>query len=97
MKVGLYVDDEVWAKFKELVFKKHKTLRRLSSEVEVLLRSLMMDEVITSGLGGIGVEVKETMPSSEVKRGRPPLRGPPAEEIVREMRGRRLAEALPGQ
>ena len=45
-KVSLYIDEKLWTKFKEIVLRKHGTLRKLSSEVESLLRASLIDEEI---------------------------------------------------
>jgi len=89
-KVSVYVDDSVWLSFKKQVFQKHGNLRNLSSEVENLLRSEAVEEQVTSGFGKIGVTVKGTISSQEIKALRPKLRGPSSEEILKEMRRKRL-------
>ena len=38
-KVSLYIDEDAWRRFREQVFAKHGTLRRLSGEVEKLISS----------------------------------------------------------
>lgn len=89
-KVSVYVDDEVWHAFKEKVFKKHGNLRSISKEVDDLLRAQMVEEQVTSGFAKIGVKVNGTISSREIEENRPKLKGPPSEEIIREMRGKRL-------
>jgi hypothetical protein len=96
-KVSLYVDEEVWMKFREEVFKRYGSLRKLSSEVEALLRSSLIEDALASTFNSLGVSVSGTISSENVKQGRPLLRGPPSEEIIREMRGKRAAKALPRQ
>ncbi|MDI6903894.1 MAG: hypothetical protein QMD13_00140 [Candidatus Bathyarchaeia archaeon] len=97
-KVSIYINDKVWSEFKKEVFQKYGSLRKISSEVETLLRSLIVQEAVVSGfkrIGGIGVEAKGTISSSDIKAKRPILKGPPSEEIIREMRQKRVAETLP--
>jgi hypothetical protein len=94
-KVSVYVDDTVWVNFKEQVFKKHGNLRKLSSEVETLLREAVVEGAVISEFDRIGVKAKGTMSSREVKATRPVVRGPASEEIVKEMRRKRVAETLP--
>lgn len=96
-KVSVYIDDSVWAKFRKQVFRKYGNLRKLSSEVEMLLRSIIIEDAVTSGFEKMGLKVNGTISSREIKTTRPRLRGPPSEEIVRRMRQRRIAEALSGQ
>lgn len=91
-KVSLYLDEELWTRFKEVVLGKHGTLRRLSSEVENLLRTSLVDENFEQTLKKIGIDVRTFISPEEVKQGRPKLRGPSSEVLVREMRGRRIAE-----
>ncbi len=93
-KVSVYVDDSVWLKFKAQVFEKHGSLRKISKEVEELLQATIMEDEIISAFKKTGIAVKETT-SQEIKQTRITLKGPPAEEIVKEMRRRRVAETLP--
>jgi len=88
-KVTVYVDDDVWSKFRASVFERHGSLRVLSKEVERSLRqSLQEGEVVTflTQLRGRG---------GPRKHARPRLRGSPAEVDVREMRRKRF-EGLSG-
>ena len=94
-KVSLYIDEKLWTKFKEAVLRKHGTLRKLSSEVENLLRAFFIDEEIRRAFEKMGVDMRVSVFSEEIKRSRPKLRGPPSEELIREMRGKRIAEGIP--
>jgi hypothetical protein len=88
-KVTVYLDDDVWSKFRASVFEKHGSLKVLSKQVELSLkRALQEDEVLTylARLRGKG---------SLKKHVRPRLRGSPAEVDVREMRRKRF-ESLSG-
>ncbi|MCK5563001.1 hypothetical protein KAI30_02420 [Candidatus Bathyarchaeota archaeon] len=96
MKVSLYLDEELWAKFKEAVLRKHGTLRKLSDEVENLLRFSLVGEEVELAFKRLNIETK-AVSIDAIKRERPKLRGLPSELIIREMRGRRIAEALSGQ
>lgn len=93
-KVSLYIDEEVWSKFRERVFSKYGNLRKLSSEVETVLRSTLVQDRVSSAFQKLGFQTEGTVSSRQVKENRPMLRGPPSEEIVREMRGKRIAEAV---
>lgn len=97
LKVSLYVDEKLWVRFKEAVLRRHGTLRKLSSEVESLLRFSLVEQNIQSAFEKMGVEVESMISSDEVKQNRPKLRGPPSEELIRQMRGKYIAEALPRQ
>ena len=94
-KVSIYINDKVWSEFKKEVFQKYGSLRKISSEVEALLRSLIVKDAVVSGFKRIGVKAKGTISSSDIKAKRPVLKGPPSEEIIREMRQKRVAETLP--
>lgn len=96
-KVSVYVDDSIWINFKKQVFQKYGNLRKLSSEVEKLLRGAVVEGAVTSEFEKIGIEAKGTISSQQIKATRPLLRGPPSEEILKEMRRKRVAESLPRQ
>jgi hypothetical protein len=96
-KVSVYIDDSVWISFREQVFQKHGNLRKLSDEVESLLRAAIVEDAVISAFKKIGITVKGTTSAREIKATRPPLRGPSSEEILKEMRRKRIAEALPRQ
>jgi len=93
-KVSIYVDDAVWASFKEQVFRKHGNMRKLSSEVETLLKASILQNQMISAFEKMGVIAKGTSSSQEIKALRPKLRGPASEEIVKEMRRRRIAQTV---
>lgn len=99
-KVTVYIDDSIWLNFKKQVFQKHGNLRHLSSEVETLLQDDVAEEKVISGFEKMGVTVKGTISSQKIKAVRPKLRGPPSEEIVKEMRRKRLcldSTSIPAQ
>jgi len=96
-KVSLYINEEVWAKFREEVFRKYGSLRKLSSEVEALLRSTLVEDKVKSEFEKLGIKTGSTISSMEVKEKRCMLKGPPSEKIVRKMRQKRVAEALSRQ
>ncbi len=93
-KVTLYVDDEIWSKFRKAVFRKYGSLRKLSDEVEALLGSSLVEDKVTLEFEKLGIKAEGTISSREVKERRPTLRGPPSEELVKKMRQRRIAEAV---
>jgi hypothetical protein len=84
------VDDAVWLNFKKQVFQKHGNLRKLSSEVEKLLRAEIVEDQVISGFEKIGITAKGILSSQEIKAARPKLRGLPSEEVLKEMRRKRL-------
>lgn len=93
-KVSLYVDEKVWASFKEEVFRKYGSLRRLSSEVEALLRDFAIEDALMSTFAKAGIKASGFISSDDVKHGRPALVGPPSEKIVRGARDRRCRGSI---
>jgi hypothetical protein len=94
-KVSVYIDDEVWSSFRKQVFQKYGNLRKLSSEVEALLKESTVDNAVASAFQNLGIEVKSTISSGEIKAVRPSCQGNSSEVMVREMRRKRI-EALSG-
>lgn len=93
-KVSLYIDEKLWAMFKEAVLRKHGTLRKLSSEVESLLRTSLIDEEIGRAFEKMGIDIRAPISPEGMKRSRPKLRGPPSEDLIREMREKRIVEDI---
>jgi len=88
-KVTVYVDDDVWSKFRASVFEKHGSLKVLSKEVEQSLRQSLQEGEVLTFLARLKGR------ASAKKRTRPRLKGSPAEVDVRELRRRRF-EGLSG-
>ncbi len=82
-KVTVYVDDDVWNKFRASVFTKHETLKALSKEVEGSLESTMAEETIGDYLTKLASQLKPKT------RERPILKGASAGVMIRNMRRRR--------
>ncbi len=80
-KVAVYVDDEAWSRFKEVVLRKYGTTRMLSKEVQRLIDSYLANDIekflrkFSSGF----------ISSEDVKKNRPELRIS-AGKVIREMR-----------
>ena len=83
------MDESAWRRFREHVFAKYGTLRKLSDEVEALICSEDTEGTLMLGAKKIGVKVDRAMSPSQIKRIRPKLRGASAETIVRRMRTER--------
>jgi len=94
-KVSLYIDEETWRKFKEEVFRRHGTLKKLSGEVEALVGTVLVEGALATTFKDLGINVRGTISSKEVEQDRPLLKGPPSEQLVRGMRGKRVAESVP--
>ncbi|MGA8856599.1 MAG: hypothetical protein WB643_05465 [Candidatus Bathyarchaeia archaeon] len=96
-KVSLYIDDGAWKRFREQVFARHGTLRRLSDEVEGLICSEDIEGILALGAKKVGISIERGLTPSGIKKFRPKLRGAVAENIVRQMRDQRHAGRLPRQ
>jgi hypothetical protein len=96
-KVSLYLDEVAWKRFREQVFEKHGTLRRLSDEVENLICSEDIETVIEAGAKKLGISIERGLTPTAIKKFRPKLRGAVAENLVRQMREQRHAGRLPRQ
>ncbi len=83
-KVTVYLDDQVWSKFRASVFQRHGSLKVLSKEVEQSLRSTLVEEDVLPYLAKLKASLN---PKTRV---RPEQRGPPAEAQIRKMRRRRF-------
>lgn len=94
--MSLYLDDAAWSRFREQVFAKYGTLRRLSDEVESLICSEDVEESVTVGAKKLGISVNRVLTPAEIKRIRPKLRGRMAESLVRKMRDQRHGGPVPG-
>ncbi len=82
-KVTVYVDDQIWSKFRTSVFQRHGSLKTLSREVEKSLRSALVEEEVLPYLSRLRGSL------SPKTRTRPRGRGPSAEAQIRRMRQRR--------
>lgn len=94
-KVSLYIDDAAWKRFREQVFARHGTLRRLSDEVEGLICSEDVERIVAEGAKKAGVSIDRGLLPSAIKKVRPKLRGAVSETILRQMRDQRHAGRLP--
>ena len=94
-KVSLYIDDATWKRFREQVFAKHGTLRRLSDEVESLICSEDIAKSLAVSAKELGISIDRVLTAAELKRIRPKLRGAVAETLVRQLRDQRYGGRLP--
>lgn len=94
-KVSLYIDDIAWKHFRDRVFARHGTLRRLSDEVEGLICSEDIESAVASGASKAGISWERGLTPSAIKKARPKLRGAAAETILRQMREQRHVGRLP--
>jgi len=88
-KVTVYLDDDVWSKFRASVFERHGSLKVLSKEVELSLKQALQEGEVLTYLA----RLRGTRDMK--KRVRPRLKGSPAEVDIRGMRRKRF-ESLSG-
>jgi len=88
MKVSLYLQDEVWRKFKRDVLRRTGELRSLSSEVQKLIEENSAEDSLRKGFEKIKVIVKP-ISSSDVVPVKPSIRTSSG-ETIRKMRDRRF-------
>ena len=88
-KISLYISDDAWSRFRQKVFTRYGTLRKLSDEVEGLISSEDMEKVIESCARNLRISIDRDITSAEVKRNRPKSRGASSETILRNMRDHR--------
>ena len=93
-KVSVYIDESVWLEFKQQVMRNHGSLRKLSEEVEKLVRESNVETEVVGGFERLGVKAKGTISSQEIKANRPKSRGPPSKKIIAQMRKQRVEEIL---
>ena len=79
-KVTVYVDDQVWSKFRASVFQRHGSLKVLSKEVEESLKSSLVEEDVLPYLEKLKASLNPKTRAS------PQQRGLPAEVQIRRMR-----------
>lgn len=92
MKVSLYLNDDLWKKFRMDVLRKTGDLRSLSSEVQTLIRESSHEDSMRKGFEKLKVDLKPVS-SSQVIPVVPAVRTTSA-LTIRKMRDRRLAKGL---
>lgn len=90
MKVSLYIDDELWKKFKRNVLRKTGDLRTFSSEVQALIRDTSDEDSLRNGFEKMGVSTRP-ITYSQVAMIRPSVRTSSA-SMLRKMRKHRFAK-----
>ena len=93
-KVSLYIDESSWLEFKQRVMRNHGSLRKLSEEVEKLVKESNVETEVICGFEKLGVKTKGTISSEEIKANRPRSRGPSSKTIIEQMRKQRVEESL---
>jgi hypothetical protein len=89
MKVSVYVEDEVWKKFKRNVLRKTGELRSLSSEVQELIRDNSGEDSLRKGFEKIMKTDLKPISSSQVNPVEASVRTSSA-TAIRKMRDRHI-------
>jgi hypothetical protein len=87
MKVSLYIDDEIWRKFRRSVLRRNGELRKLSSEVQELIEESSEEDSLRKGFTQMMVDVKP-ISSSDIVPVKPSILTSSA-ATIRTMRDRR--------
>jgi len=59
-----------------------------------LLGTVFIEDALLTAFRDLGISVRGTISSKEVEQDRPLLKGPPSEQLVNEMRRKRVAEGV---
>jgi hypothetical protein len=94
MKVSLYVDDDLWRRFREAVLRARGTSRALSDQVAELIEDALTQEAVAKGFSLIGKSSTKILSAAEIKPVSPRAKTS-AGKAIREMRGGRAAH-IPG-
>jgi len=95
MKVSVYVDDEVWDKFRRAVVRRSGDPRTLSSEVQNLIQDSLVEDSVVTGFEKMKIASKP-LSSMQIVVVKPSV-VTSAETTLREMRGRRHGKAVSRQ
>ncbi|MDG6910096.1 MAG: hypothetical protein JRN08_06975 [Nitrososphaerota archaeon] len=93
MKVSLYLDDELWSRFKRSVLRQTGDPRSLSAKVQGLIQNSMTEESLARGFQKMNI-APTPLDSGQVVPVRPSVDTSAGRE-VRQMRESRHAERLP--
>ena len=83
-KVTVYVDDQVWSKFRSSVFERRGSLKGLSRDVEESLKSTLVEEDVLPYLERLKASI------NPMSRARPKGKGTTAGPQIRAMRRKRF-------
>ncbi len=90
MKVSLYIDDELWKRFREVVLRTRGTSRALSDQVAELIEDALTQEVVARGLIMIDKSPSKILSAAEIKPISPKVKTS-SEKIIRKMRDARAS------
>jgi len=88
VKTTIMIDEKLWKRLRESMFRRHGTFRKLGETVEESVRIYDAEGTLSSFLSAMEVETRDFPSSAEVISNRP--KGKSAGKVVREMRADRL-------
>lgn len=90
MKVSLYVDDDLWRRFREAVLRARGTSRALSDQVAELIEDALTQEAVARGFSLIGKSPTKILSAADIKPVSPRAKTSSG-KAIREMRDGRAA------
>ncbi len=93
-KVSVYIDEELWERFKKMVVHKTGDTRSLSREVQMLVEESIVDKGLLNAFKKLGLNW-EKLPSFSDIEAVTPVKSSSAGKTVRKMRDER-AESISG-
>jgi len=93
-KVSIYMDEELWKKFKKMIVQRTGDTRSLSKEVQSLIEETILEKVLLDAFKRLDLNLKK-LPSFGDIRPVVPTKSTSAGRMVREMRDER-AESISG-
>lgn len=83
--ISLYIDDDLWRRFREDVLRSRGKSRALSDQVAELIEDALTQEAVTRGFGLIGESPSRILSAAEIKPITPRV-DTSSERAIREMR-----------
>ena len=91
-KVSVYIDEELWKKFKKMIVQRTGDTRSLSREVQTLIEETIVEKTLLDAFKRLGLNLEKLPSFGDIKLV-VPTEPTSSGRIVREMRGKR-AESI---
>jgi len=91
-KVSVYIDEELWKKFKKMIVQRTGDTRSLSREVQTLIEETIVEKALLDAFKRLGLNLEKLPSFGDIKLV-VPTEPTSSGRIVREMRGKR-AESI---
>jgi len=95
-KVSIYMDEDVWKRFKKLVVARTGDMKALSKEVQKLVKESLVEDTLLNGFRSLCPSI-EQLPSARSVEAVIPSVPASAGRTLREIRNERLAKGVSGQ